>query len=126
MFEKKPSLSITIVPKDQAPSPIFSAGCQKGPSALYPGISGQCHRGAVARDITDQGSKNHPGPDERVSVQWGVVGTSVGRSITVEWQMGISLIFSIIDTSNAEAAPGKAFMGAWAVSSSWLLIQHQF
>lgn len=29
-------LSITIVPKDQAPRPIFSAGCQKGPSALYP------------------------------------------------------------------------------------------
>ena len=90
------------------------------------GISGQYHRGAVARDITGQVSKNHLSPEERVSVQWGVVGTSVGRSIRVEWQMGISLIFSIIDTSNAEAAAGKAFMEAWAVSSSWLLIQHQF
>lgn len=49
---------ITIVPKDQAPSPIFLAGYQKGPSALYPGISGQCHRGAVARGIAGQGSKS--------------------------------------------------------------------
>lgn len=123
---------ITIVPKDQAPSPIFLAGYQKGPSALYPGISGQCHRGAVARGIAGQGSKSHPIPEERVSVQWGLVGTTVGRSIRVEGQMGIPLIFSIIDTHKPEAprsSPGKAFMEAGvllAVSGSWLLTRRQF
>lgn len=84
--------------------------------------------GAVARGITGQGSKSHPVPEEQVSVRWGLVRT-VGCSIRVEGQMGIPLIFSIIDTSNPEAAPRKAFMEAGvllAESGSWLLTRRQF
>lgn len=85
--------------------------------------------GAVARGITGQGSKSHPVPEEQVSVRWGLVRTTVGCSIRVEGQMGIPLIFSIIDTSNPEAAPRKAFMEAGvllAESGSWLLTRRQF
>lgn len=96
-------LSITTVPKHRAPRPIFSAGSQKGPSALYPGITGQ-------------GSKSHPVPEERGSVQWGLVGTTVGRSVRVEGQMGIPLIFSIIDTSNPEAPRERH---SWRLGCSW-------
>lgn len=92
-------------------SNLFSRMSER-PECLYPGISG-----AVARGITGQGSKSHHAPEERLSVQWRLVGTTVGCSIRVEGQMGIP------NFSNPEAAPPrKGIHGDWgAPGSVWFL-----
>lgn len=75
----------------------------------------------MARGITGQGSKSHPVPEERVSVQWGLVGTTVGRSIRVEGQMGIP-DFLHYRHQEPRSCPGKGNHGGWgAPGSVWFL-----
>lgn len=75
----------------------------------------------MARGITGQGSKSHPVPEERASVQWGLVGTTVGRSIRVEGQMGIPDVLHYRH-QEPRSCPGKGIHGGWgAAGSVWFL-----